>query len=73
MPKLRDYQDIRTPALILQQIPSDHAHLCACGTTLECSRADCAVSDPYECPSCERDRQDEYFTRQEQERNHESQ
>lgn len=70
MPNIRDAHRhaMKMIGLALQHIPTHHAHVCACGTTLECSRADCAVSDPYECPNCERDRMDEFIDQLEADR-----
>ncbi len=43
-----------------------HSHLCECGTTLECSRADCAVLNPFVCPTCEFQMRDEFFQQAEE-------
>ncbi len=40
-----------------------HKHECACGSFFVC-RADadqCAITDPYTCPNCLQDQQDDYF------------
>ncbi len=39
-----------------------HQHECRCGNaTLVCSRADCAVTEPYQCPTCDHIERDEYW------------
>jgi len=47
-----------------------HEHVCECGSTLACARADCAVAEPFLCPSCEFDMRDEYFQQLELETEH---
>ena len=41
-----------------------HEHRCDCGTYLVCKQPhdQCAVADPYLCPSCEQQRLDDYLT-----------
>lgn len=38
-----------------------HAHTCRCGSELTCAREDCAVIDPYQCPTCDHEERDQYF------------
>jgi len=38
-----------------------HEHVCECGSTLACARADCTVDTPFVCPTCEWLARDEYF------------
>ncbi len=38
-----------------------HEHVCECGSTLVCARADCAVTEPFVCPTCEFKQKDEFF------------
>lgn len=42
-----------------------HFHVCGCGTELVCAQpADqCAVSDPFECPSCIQNQIDAWMSR----------
>lgn len=38
-----------------------HAHTCRCGAVLTCAVEDCAVFEPYQCPTCDEQERDEFF------------
>lgn len=47
-----------------------HVHTCRCGAVLTCAVEDCAVFEPYQCPTCDAIERDEHFQAVERELTH---
>jgi len=39
-----------------------HIHICGCGNELHCRQADCAAGQQWQCPRCDQQMQDDYFS-----------